>query len=130
MLTKVLKFVVTALGLEVFTAGCGILGGFIGVRVWGDGSLIDLGLAIFGFIFGGFIGIAAGIIAIKYLFHQRGSVILALIFTVVWAGLTTLLSINLDLGNPWISNLVTIAFLAIPFAAVAGFYLKRDKQRT
>jgi hypothetical protein len=126
--SRILKFILIALGMEVFSLGLGVLAGVISIRVWGDGSLIDLGLAIMGFILGGIFGIVAGIIALKYLFHQHGSVIVALIVAAVWGGVVTVLALTINLGITFVSNLISILFLLLPAVAVGGFYLKRDRK--
>jgi len=125
---NIIKFILTGLGLAVFSAGCAFIGGFIAGRWLGDGSLADLGLAILGLLFGYSFGILAGILAIKYLFHQRGSVIFAIIAAIVWTGISILIAVPFDLNDNLASVFVITSFLLVPFATLGGFYLKRQKK--
>jgi uncharacterized membrane protein YcaP (DUF421 family) len=124
---KVIKFILTAIGLAVFSAGCGILGGIIAGRFLGDGSLSDLGLAILGLLLGYIFGIVAGILAVKFIFHQRGSIIFAIIAAIIWTGVSILIAIPFNLSDNLVSTIVITSFFGVPFAALGGFYWRRKK---
>ena len=87
------------------SAGCGILGGIISGRFLGDGSLADLGLAILGLLLGYIFGIVAGILAIKFIFHQRGSLVFAIIAAIIWTGVSILIAIPFNLSDNLVSTI-------------------------
>lgn len=122
---KILKFILIAIALGLFGVAMGFLGGLFAGRVLGDGSLTDLGLAILGLLLGYVCGIVVGVIAIKYVFHQRGSIIFGIIGAIIWTGISILVMIPFNLNDNLVSVFVTACFLGVPFAALGGFYLKR-----
>jgi hypothetical protein len=126
--SKVIKFLLIAIGLTVFSWGCGALAGFSLPRLFGDGSLADLGLAIIGLLGGYLFGIIAGMLAIRFIFRQKGSLLLSIAATIIFIIIAVLLSIPLNWSNNPDSVIVIILFLGVPFAALGGFYWKRKRQ--
>ncbi len=83
-----------------------------------------LGLAIGGVIIGYPTGIIVGIIAIKKFLHQRGSLLFAILGSIIGAVIVMLLAEPLNL-NSNTNLLFGVFFLSVPVFCLAGFYLKR-----
>jgi hypothetical protein len=123
---KILRFVLMTIGLGLAGVAFGVIGAFIGGKVLGGDSagFAALGLAISGTIAGFAAGIIIGIISLRLIFHQRGS---------VWRGILGSLAgavIILVLTGPFhlISNtdlLLVLFCLGVPLGGMAGFFLKR-----
>ena len=120
------KFVLMALGLAVLGLGFGVIGILIGGRVLGSDSVGfgALGLAIGGVIIGYPAGIIVGIISIKKFLHQEGSLLFAILGSVIGAVIVMLLAEPLNL-NSNTNLLFGVFFLSVPVFCLAGFYLKR-----
>jgi hypothetical protein len=102
-----------------------ILGALIGTKVLGRDAagFADLGLAIAGMIVGYPAGIALGLLAIKKIFHQKGSVLLGLVGGIVGMAATIALAEPLHLNSD--PNLLFGAFfLLVTGLSLGGFYLK------
>ena len=123
---KITKFIFTAIGLAVFSAACSVLGVLI-ARIFTTGTLADLGLAIIGLILGYVFGTVAGIFAIRFIFHQSGSLLLSMAAAIIWIVVTILLGVAFQSDNTVASTVVAVAFLGLPFVALGGFYLRRRK---
>ena len=122
---KTLKFVLMAIGLGVIGFAFAVLGALIGGRVLGKGAdFMALGLVVIGLIVGYAVGIMVGIISLKKVLHQRGSVALGLIGSVIGAVLPLVLADPLRLNSN--TDLLLIVFLiSVPVFSLAGFLLKR-----
>jgi hypothetical protein len=123
---NIIKFILTAIGLVVFSAACSVLGVLI-ARIFTTGTLADLGLAIIGLLFGYIFGTVAGILGIKFFFHQSGSLLFSMAAAIVWIGVTILISVIFNSSNDLVSTIVIVAFFGLPFVALGGFYWKRRK---
>ena len=84
--SKIIRFIIMAFALAVIGIIFAITGAFIGGRILGSDSagFGALGLAIGGILVGYPTGIIAGILLIKKLFHQKGSVLLGLIGGIIY----------------------------------------------
>ena len=122
---KILKFVLMAIGLGVIGFAFAVLGALIGGRVLGKGAdFMALGLVVIGLIVGYAVGIMVGIISLKKVLQQRGSVALGLIGSVIGAVLPLVLAEPLRLNSN--TDLLLIVFLiSVPVFSLAGFLLKR-----
>jgi hypothetical protein len=123
---KILRFVLMTIGLGLSGTAFGAIGALIGGKVLGGDAagFAALGLAVSGAIAGFAFGIIIGIVSLKTIFHQRGS---------VWRGILGSLTgavIILVLAGPFnlISDadlLLAVFCLGVPLGGLAGFYLKR-----
>jgi hypothetical protein len=123
---KILRFVLMTIGLGLSGIAFGVIGALIGGKVLGGDSagFAALGLAISGAIAGFAAGIIIGIISLKTIFHQRGS---------LWRGILGSLAgavIILVLAGPFhlINNtdlLLAVFCLGVPLGGMAGFFLKK-----
>ncbi|MFC1920200.1 hypothetical protein ACFLYQ_00570 [Chloroflexota bacterium] len=123
---RVARFVITAIGLGIIGIIFGIAGAFIGGRVLGADSVGfgALGLAIGGVLAGYPAGIIIGIILLKKFFHQRGSLLLGIIGSVIGAALIIVLAGPLNLASN--ANLLFgTFFLIMPTFCLIGFNLKK-----
>ena len=75
---KIFKLVLMTLGLGIIGIAFGLIGVLIGGKVLGGNSVgfASLGLAIGGIIVGYPTGIIVGIVLIRKVLHQRGSLLL------------------------------------------------------
>jgi len=123
---KILKFVLMTVGLGIIGILFGVIGALIGGRVLGADSVgfASLGLAIGGILVGYPTGIIVGIVLIKKVLHQRGSLLLGIVGSVIGAVVTMVLAEPLNLNSN--TNLLFGVFLLIvPVFCLIGFYLKR-----
>ena len=120
------KFVLMALGLGITGIVFGARGALIGGRVLGSDSIGfgALGLALGGIIVGYPTGIIVGIILIRKILHQRGSLLLGILGSIVGAVIILALAEPLNLNsNP---NLLFGAFLLlVPVFCLGGFFLRK-----
>ncbi len=123
---KILKFAIMALGLGAIGIAFGIIGALIGGRVLGADSVgfASLGLAIGGILIGYPTGIIVGIVLIRKVFHQRGSLLLSILGSVTGAVVTVVLAEPLNL-NSNTNLLFGVFFLSVPVFCLVGFYLRR-----
>jgi hypothetical protein len=123
---KIVKFVIMTISLGVLGIVFGVIGALIGGRVLGSDSFGfgALGLAIGGVIIGYPTGIIVGIVTLKRIFHQRGSLLLGILGSIVGAVVTIGVAEPLNLNsNP---NLLFGTFLlSVPVLCMVGFHLKR-----
>ena len=123
---KILKFVLMTVGLGIIGILFGVIGALIGGRVLGADSVgfASLGLAIGGILVGYPTGIIVGIVLIKKILHQRGSLLLGIVGSIIGAVITMVLAEPLNLNSN--TNLLFGVFLLIvPVFCLIGFYLKR-----
>ena len=116
-----MAFVLAVIGI-VFA----ITGAFIGGRILGSDSagFGALGLAIGGILVGYPTGIMVGILVIKNLFHQKGSVLLGLIGGIIGTVATVALAEPLNLNsNSYL--LFGAFFVLVTGLSLGGFYLKK-----
>ena len=73
---KIIKFVIKMIGMAVIGIAFAIAGAFIGGRVLGSDAIGfgAIGLAIGGILIGYPLGTIVGLILLKKLFHQQGSI--------------------------------------------------------
>ncbi len=123
---RIFRFVLMALGLAVLGIAFGVIGALIGGRVLGSDSVGfgALGLAIAGIIIGYPAGIIVGIISIKKFLHQQGSLLFAILGSIIGAVIIMLLAEPLNL-NSNTNLLFGVFFLSVPVFCLVGFYLKR-----
>jgi len=121
---KIIKFVVKMIGMAVIGIAFAIAGAFIGGRVLGSDAVGfgALGLAIGGILVGFPLGTIVGLILLKKLFHQQGSVWLGVLGAVVGTVATMVLSEPLNL-NAHINLLFGVFFTIVPALTLGGFYL-------
>ena len=120
------KFVLMALGLGIIGALFAVAGALIGGKVLrGDASGFGaLGLAIGGVLLGYPAGIIVGIILLKKILHQRGSLLSGILGSINGAVIIMALAEPLNLNSN--TTLLSVVFLAgVPVFALAGFLLKK-----
>ena len=123
---RIFKFVLMTIGLGVLGIVFGVIGALIGGRVIGSDSVGfgPLGLAIGGIIIGYPTGIIVGIILIRKILHQQGSLLLGIIGSIVGAVVILVLTEPLNLNSN--TNLLFGVFLlGVPVFCLIGFSLKR-----
>ena len=123
---KMIRFIVMAFVLAVAGIIFSITGAFIGGRILGSDAagFGALGLAIGGILVGYPTGIIVGILLVKRLFHQKGSVLLGLIGGIIGTVATVVLSEPLNLNsNSYL--LFGTFFVLVTGLSLGGFYLKK-----
>ena len=123
--SKIIRFIIMAFVLAVIGIIFAITGAFIGGRILGSDSagFGALGLAIGGILVGYPTGIIVGILLIKKLFHQKGSVLLGLIGGIIGTVATVALAEPLNLNsNSYL--LFGAFFVLVTGLSLGGFYLK------
>ena len=123
---KIIKLLIMAFMLMVIGIIFAITGAFIGGRILGNDSVGfgALGLAIGGILVGYPSGIIVGILLINKLFHQKGSVLLSVIGSIIGAVATVALSEPLNLNsNSYL--LFGAFFVLVTGLSLGGFYLKK-----
>lgn len=116
-----MAFVLAVTGIIFTIAGILIGGRILGSNAAGFGAL---GLAIGGILVGFPTGIIVGILLIKKLFHQKGSVLLGLIGGIIGTVATVVLSEPLNLNSNTYLLFGTFVVL-VTGLSLGGFYLKR-----
>ena len=122
----IVKFVFMAIGLGIVGIVFGVVGALIGGTIVGSDSVgfAALGLAIGGIIIGYPAGIIVGIISIKRVFHQQGSILFGMLGSIIGAVVIMVLAEPLNLNSN--SGLLFGAFfLSVPVFCLGGFLLKR-----
>jgi len=91
---KIFKLVLMTLGLGIIGIAFGLIGVLIGGKVLGGNSVgfASLGLAIGGIIVGYPTGIIVGIVLIRKVLHQRGSLLLGIVGSIIGAVVTMVLA--------------------------------------
>ena len=123
---RIFKFLLMTIGLGIIGIVFGLAGALIGGKVLGSNSVgfADLGLAIGGVIIGYPSGIIVGIISIKRILHQKGSLLLGILGSIIGAVTTMILAEPLNLNSN--TNLLFGLFLlGVPAFCLIGFFLKR-----
>ncbi|MFC2032444.1 hypothetical protein ACFLUS_03660 [Chloroflexota bacterium] len=124
--SKMVRFIIMAFVLAVTGIVFAIIGAFIGGRILGSDAagFGALGLAIGGILLGYPTGIIVGILLIKRIFHQKGSVLLGLIGGIIGTVATVALSEPLNLNsNSYL--LFGAFFVLVTGLSLGGFYLKK-----
>lgn len=123
---NMVKFVIMTIGLGIIGIVFGLLGALIGGKVLGGDSFGfgALGLALGGIIVGYPTGIIVGIVLIRKILHQRGSLLLGIMGGIIGAIVTIVLAEPLHL-NSNINLLFVIFLLIVPVFCLVGFYLRR-----
>ena len=123
---KMIRFNIMAFVLAVTGIIFAITGAFIGGRILGSDAagFGALGLAIGGILVGYPTGIIVGILLVKSLFHQKGSVLLGLMGGIIGTVATIALSEPLNLNsNSYL--LFGTFFVLVTGLSLGGFYLKK-----
>ena len=121
-----IRFIIKAFILAVTGIIFAITGALISGRILGNGAegFGALGLAIGGILVGYPTGIIVGILLIKRLFHQKGSVLLGLIGGIIGTVVTVALSEPLNLNsNSYL--LFGTFFVLVTGLSLGGFHLKK-----
>ncbi|MFC1989981.1 hypothetical protein ACFLVW_05420 [Chloroflexota bacterium] len=123
---RIFKFILMSIGLGVLGIVFGVIGALIGGKVLGSDSVGfgALGLAIGGVIIGYPTGIIVGIISIRKILHQQGSLLLGILGSIIGAVITMVLAEPLNL-NSNTNLLFGVFFLSVPVVCLIGFFLKR-----
>ena len=123
---NIVKFILMAIGLGLIGILFGVTGALIGGRVLGSDSagFGALGLAIGGVIIGYPAGIIVGIISIKMVLHQKGSLLLGILGSIFGVVIIMVLAEPLNL-NSNTDLLLGVFFLIVPVFCLVGFFLKR-----
>jgi len=113
------------IGLGVLGIVFGAIGALIGGKVLGSDSagFGALGLAIGGVIIGYPTGIIVGIILIRKILHQQGSLLLGILGSIIGAIIIMVLVEPLNL-NSNTNLLFGVFFLSVPIFCLIGFYLR------
>ena len=114
------------IGLGVLGIAFGVIGALIGGKILGSDSVGfgALGLAIGGVIIGYPTGIIVGIISIRKILHQQGSLLLGIVGSIIGAVITIFAIEPLNL-NSNTNLLFGVFFLSVPVFCLVGFYLRR-----
>ena len=123
---KITKFVLITVGLGIIGILFGVIGALVGGRVLGADSFGfgALGLAIGGIIVGYPTGIIVGIVLIRKVLHQQGSLLLGIVGSIIGAVVTMVLAEAVHLNSN--TNLLFGTFLLIvPVFCLFGFYLRK-----
>ncbi|MFC1992883.1 hypothetical protein ACFLV3_03630 [Chloroflexota bacterium] len=123
---NIIRFVIMIIGLGIMGIAFGVIGALIGGKVLGSDSVGfgALGLAIGGVIVGYPAGIIVGIISIRKIFHQQGSLLLGILGSIIGAVITMVLAEPLNL-NSNTNLLFGVFFLSVPAFCLIGYFLKR-----
>jgi hypothetical protein len=114
------------IGLGLIGIIFGVAGAWIGGSIPGDDSIgfASLGLAIGGLVVGYPAGIILGIVLIRKVLRQPGSLLLGILGSIAGAAITLVLAEPLNLNSS--SNLLFGTFLvAVPVFSTVGYYLRR-----
>jgi hypothetical protein len=119
-----------AIGLGIIGVLFGVTGALIISKVTTGAPLVGL----FGFIIGHPTGIIVGVIIVKIVLHQRGSLLLGILGGIFGEAFVAFIASPLDLYNSIYFG-YPMFFLSAPVFCLAGFYLggripsiwKRDK---
>ena len=117
------------IGLGIIGIVFGLAGALIGGEVLGGDSVGfgALGLAIGGIIIGYPTGIIVGIVSIKKILHQRGSLLLGILGSIFGAVITIVVAETLNLNsNP--NLLFGVFFLSVPPLLFGWVFLKKMEQ--
>ncbi len=123
---KIVKFIFMTAGLGITGIVFGLLGALIGGKVLGGDSFGfgALGLALGGIIIGYPTGIIVGIVLIKKILHQRGSLLLGILGSIIGSVIIIALVEPLNLNSN--SGLLFGAFLlSVPVFCLGGFLLRK-----
>ncbi len=123
---NIVKFILMTIGLGILGIVFGVTGALVGGKVLGSDSVGfgALGLAIGGVIIGYPTGIIVGIISIRKILHQRGSLLLGILGSIVGAIMTLVLAEPLNL-NSNTNLLFGVFFLSVPVFCLIGFFLRK-----
>ena len=123
---KIIRFVVKMIGLAVIGIAFAIAGAFFGGRVLGSDvvGFGGLGLAIGGILIGFPLGTIVGLIILRKLFHQKGSLWLGMLGAIIGTISTAFLSVALNL-NAHVNLLFGVFITIVPALTLGGFYLKK-----
>ena len=123
---RIAKFILMAIGLGVTGIVFGLIGALIGGKVMGGNSVGfgALGLALAGIIIGYPAGIIVGIVSIKKILHQRGSLLLGISGSIIGSVIVLALAEPLNL-NSNTGLLFGTFLLCVPVFCLSGFLLRK-----
>ncbi|MFC1957727.1 hypothetical protein ACFLX0_02815 [Chloroflexota bacterium] len=123
---RIFGFIIMMIALAVVGVAFAIVGAFIGGRILGSNAegFGALGLAIGGALVGYPLGIIVGMVLLKRLFHQRGSLLLGISGAIIGTVATVALSEPLNLSSN-INLLVGAFVLIVTGLSVGGLHIKR-----
>jgi len=123
---RIARFILMAIGLGVTGIVFGLIGAIIGGKVIGGDSVGfgALGLALAGIMIGYPAGIIVGIVLIKKILHQRGSLLFGILGSIIGAVIVIALAEPLKLNSN--TGLLFGAFLlCVPVFCLSGFLLRK-----
>lgn len=114
------------IGIAIIGIAFAIAGAFIGGRVLGSDMVGfgALGLAIGGILVGFPLGTIVGLVLLRKVFHQKGSIWLGMLGAIIGTVATVVLSEPLNL-NAHINLLLGVFFTIVPSLTLGGFYLTK-----
>ncbi|MCD6599650.1 MAG: hypothetical protein J7L19_03665 [Dehalococcoidia bacterium] len=123
---RIARFILMAMGLGVTGIVFGLIGALIGGKVIGGNSVGfgALGLALASIIIGYPAGIIVGIVLIKKILHQRGSLLLGISGSIIGAVIVIALAEPLNL-NSNTGLLFGTFLLCVPIFCLSGFLLRK-----
>ena len=123
---RIVRFILMAMGLGVTGIVFGLIGALIGGKVLGGNSVGfgALGLALAGIIIGYPAGIIVGIVLIRKILHQRGSLLLGILGSIIGAVIVIALAEPLHL-NSNTGLLFGTLLLCVPVFCLSGFLLRK-----
>lgn len=123
---RIARFILMAIGLGVIGIVFGLIGALIGGKVLGGNSVGfgALGLALAGIIIGYPAGIIVGIVSIKKILHQRGSLLLGISGSIIGSVIVIALAEPLNL-NSNTGLLFGTFLLCVPVFCLSGFLLRK-----
>ena len=121
---RIFKFLLMTIGLGIIGIVFGLVGALIGGKVLGGDSFGfgALGLALGGVLVGYPTGIIVGIISIRKILHQQGSLLLGILGSIFGAVITVVVAEPLNSNT---NLLFGVFFLSVPVFCLVGFFLKR-----
>ena len=126
VLRNIIRFCIMALVLGASGIIVAIIGAFVGSKILGSNDMEfgALGLAIGGILIGYPKGIIIGILLIKKLFKQKGSLLFGLIGGIIGTVVTIILIEPFNLtSNSYL--LFGTFFVLVTCLSLGGFYLKK-----
>ena len=123
---RIARFILMAIGLGVTGIVFGLIGALISGKVIGGNSVGfgALGLALAGIMIGYPAGIIVGIVLIKKILHQRGSLLFGILGSIIGAVIVIALAEPLHL-NSNTGLLFGTFLLCVPVFCLSGFLLRK-----
>jgi hypothetical protein len=122
LLLNIVKFLAMAVGLAICGVILAVAGAFIGGKGFSNDVYSSLGLAFIGVITGYLAGNVIGIVLIKKILHQSGSILLSILGCIAGIAITLVITITLD---PDINVFFWMVIVSVPVLCLSGFHLKK-----